>query len=297
METDKLLTLAQEEMLDLRLYQAGFAACEPLHYYGPVKRNHFLFHLIIDGKGTLQSTRSTGETVDYHLNKGSGFLIVPEQVNTYYADRELPWSYVWMEFDGLQAYHLLKLAGLSQDSPIFRTPNDHLFRHLQTEMMYLANNADQSPLNLLAHTYLAVDYLTKRHNDDALNAYARSDQRQLDYVLRAIEFIEYHYAEPISVEDIAEFCNLSRSYLGAVFKKMYSKSIQEFLINYRLAKATEMLRFSSDSIKLIAEKAGYANQLNFSRAFQKRFTMAPSEWRRLNRPCLDPMEGINIHEA
>lgn len=42
-------------------------------------------------------------TKTYHLKSGEGFLIFPNQITTYIADKELPWEYVWIEFDGLRA--------------------------------------------------------------------------------------------------------------------------------------------------------------------------------------------------
>lgn len=279
----KLLTISQEEMLDLRLYQAGQQACEPLHFYGPAKRNHFLFHLILSGQGVLQSTKTNKTTVDYHLHKGSGFLIVPGQVTTYYADEHDPWTYMWIEFDGMQAYRLLQSANLDQNNPIFRPTRPEIFSGLMSEISYLVNNPSATPLHLLAHTYLFMDLLIHNSPPQAEATPSYQEQRQRDYVLQVVEYIEYHYAEIISIEDIATYCHLSRSYLGTIFKKEYARSIQEFLIGFRLAKARELLLNSNESIKNIAHRVGYTSQLNFSRSFQKRFHSSPSQWRHENR--------------
>ena len=42
-----------ENFVDLGLYQYGWEQCDPLHSYGPIARNHFLFHYVISGTGTL----------------------------------------------------------------------------------------------------------------------------------------------------------------------------------------------------------------------------------------------------
>ena len=91
-----------ERFVDLGLYQYGWEQCEPLHSYGPYARNHYLFHYVISGAGTLMSTDSKGMTNTYHIKSGEGFLIHPKQVNTYSADRDHPWEYTWLEFDGLR---------------------------------------------------------------------------------------------------------------------------------------------------------------------------------------------------
>ena len=91
-----------ENFLDLRLYQYGWEACAPLHSFGPSVRNHYLFHYIISGRGWLDSTNRDGKTHKHHLSQDQGFLICPQQVTTYCADKSDPWKYVWLEFDGLR---------------------------------------------------------------------------------------------------------------------------------------------------------------------------------------------------
>lgn len=89
-----------ERYIDMTLYQYGWERCAPLHSYGPAARNHYLFHFILSGKGTLLSTDSQGVTHAYQLRRNQGFLICPGQINTYHADETDPWEYAWIEFDG-----------------------------------------------------------------------------------------------------------------------------------------------------------------------------------------------------
>ena len=96
-----------ENFLDLRLYQYGWEQCAPLHSFGPFVRNHFLFHYVISGRGFLDSTAPDGVTRRYDLGADQGFLICPGQVNTYCADKDQPWKYVWLEFDGLRVREYL----------------------------------------------------------------------------------------------------------------------------------------------------------------------------------------------
>ena len=44
---------ADERFMDLTIFQYGYEKCAPLHSYGPFVRNHYLFHYVISGKGTL----------------------------------------------------------------------------------------------------------------------------------------------------------------------------------------------------------------------------------------------------
>lgn len=108
-----------ENFVDLGLYQFGWEQCEPSHSYGPAARNHYLFHYVISGTGTLMSDDSNGITRNYQVKSGQGFMLFPGQVNTYVADQKLPWEYVWVEFDGLRAKEAVELACLSRNQPIY----------------------------------------------------------------------------------------------------------------------------------------------------------------------------------
>lgn len=109
-----------ENFIDLTLYQYGWEQCDPSHSFGPAARNHFLFHYILSGTGVLNANNEKGITKSYQVKSGQGFMIFPHQICTYIADQNLPWEYVWLEFDGLRAKELVDTAGLSCDSPIYR---------------------------------------------------------------------------------------------------------------------------------------------------------------------------------
>ncbi len=122
-----------ERFVDLGLYQYGWEECKPLHSYGPYARNHYLFHYVISGTGILESTDSNGVTSTYKIKSGEGFMIFPKQVNTYYADKEHPWEYTWLEFDGLRVKEVLELAGLDMDHPVYHSNARDLTAQLKNE--------------------------------------------------------------------------------------------------------------------------------------------------------------------
>ena len=103
------------------------------------------------------------------------------------------------------------------------------------------------------------------------------------YIKEALNYIEQNFRNDISVEGIAEFCGLNRTYFGRIFKETIGKSPQEFLMNYRMAKAAELLKLTQLSIGDIGNAVGYSNQLHFSRAFKNVYGSSPREWRNQNR--------------
>ena len=80
-----------ENFVDIGLYQYGWEQCEPSHSFGPAARNHYIFHYVISGTGTLMADDSSGNTIKYQVKSGQGFMLFPNQINTYIADQDLPW--------------------------------------------------------------------------------------------------------------------------------------------------------------------------------------------------------------
>ncbi|MDE7276501.1 MAG: AraC family transcriptional regulator, partial [Lachnospiraceae bacterium] len=93
---------------------------------------------------------------------------------------------------------------------------------------------------------------------------------------------EQNFQHDISIEDIASFCGLNRSYFGKIFLENTGKSPQDFLISYRMTKATELLKLTRLSIGDIGNAVGYPNQLHFSRAFKNTYGISPRQWRNEN---------------
>ena len=95
--------------------------------------------------------------------------------------------------------------------------------------------------------------------------------------------IEQNFQNNITIEDIAAVCGINRSYFGKIFRNSIGRSPQEFLMNYRMVKATELLKLTSLSIAEIGSAVGYENQLHFSRAFKTIYGVSPREWRNQHR--------------
>ena len=265
-----------ENFVDLSLFQCGREKCLPAHSFGPAARNHYLFHYVISGTGKLFAYDKNGETKEYSIKSMQGFMIFPDQITMYVADKDMPWEYVWIEFDGLRAKAVVETAGFSLDQPIYKARSKELREEMMKEMNYIAENGSSSPFNLIGHLYLFIDHLTR--STEGVKMHHSSKLRDF-YIHEAIEFIEHNFQNDISVEDIADVCGLNRSYFGKIFKEALGKSPQEFLLNYRMVKAAELLKLTKLSVGDISSAVGYDNQLHFSRAFKSIYGISPKKWR------------------
>ena len=270
-----------QRFLELTIYQFGYEKCRPNHSFGPASRNHYLFHYIVSGKGLLISSEDKDNiSKHYTVTQGQGFMFYPGQINTYIADSEDPWTYAWIEFDGLQARELLLKAGYSYNHPIYTDKNPAKREQMVEELMYIITHADNPPLELMGHFYLFMHHLI----ESSAGSHAHNGGSIRDfYVREAMTYIEMHYHKDISVQDIADYCNLHRSYLNRIFKIVMDVTPQQFIIMFRIKKACELLKIDKRPIGEVCVMVGYPDQLSFSRAFKRQMGVSPQTWRKENR--------------
>lgn len=99
------------------------------------------------------------------------------------------------------------------------------------------------------------------------------------HVTLAIRYIQEHYKEPIDVETICSEIGFSKYYFCKIFKKQQGQTIHQYLNDYRIKNAKELLAYSKLSVNTIATQVGFKNSLTFIRAFERTVNMTPSEYR------------------
>ena len=98
-------------------------------------------------------------------------------------------------------------------------------------------------------------------------------------IMKAIEFMREHYAQPIHAEDMARHCSLSVSYFYHLFAKATNMTPGDYLRRLRLTQAKALLTASELPLSRIAEECGFANQSYFSYSFRMQFGLSPSAFR------------------
>ena len=269
-----------EHYIDLTIMQYGFEQCKPLHSFGPYVRNNYLFHYVVSGKGTLRANDEKDKMQEYSLEGGSGFIIEPGYVNTYMADEKEPWTYMWIEFAGLRARECVEAMGVSQLHPVYVPDTKEHGKEIEEKLRHFVFSEDHSSMSLIGQFYLLLDRMIQYSSTRR----APQDGKLSEfYAKEAIRYIETHYKEDVTVEDIAKNCQLERSYFGKTFKGVIGQSPQEFLVHYRMAKAAALLTTSDRQISEIGALVGYPNALHFSRAFKRVYQISPREYRQIHR--------------
>jgi AraC-like DNA-binding protein len=132
-------------------------------------------------------------------------------------------------------------------------------------------NRDELRQLLVSQTDHVILYLeTLRRKDDQYGA----------IVHQAIAYIEDHYAENISISDVASSLGISASYLSRLFKAEVGKRPQEYLTEYRLNISKTLLKDHRKTLQQIIEQIGYNDVHTYIRSFKKFEGTTPGEYRK-----------------
>ncbi|WP_074042257.1 AraC family transcriptional regulator [Desnuesiella massiliensis] len=253
---------------NLIVYQCGYENCRPKHSYGPAIRDHYLIHFVTKGSGKFYI-----DNVSFEVKENQGFLICPGDITYYEADEDTPWNYIWVGFNGMKAPQYIRQMGLSKDNPIINTKNSELIIDYLNKIFESTKLERAREIRMLGYLYLFLSVLIGESDVKETINYKH------EYIQKALEYIEMNYSRNITVKNIAEHIGLNRSYFSSLFKASLNISPENFLIQYRVNKACELLKQNKNlRIADVSRSVGYTDQLAFSKTFKKVKGYSPSEY-------------------
>lgn len=94
------------------------------------------------------------------------------------------------------------------------------------------------------------------------------------------QYIEGHYCEPITLEQLAVRSGLSATYLSSIYKQMYEVTPTEYVTMLRIKKAKQLMTSQKLRIKDIAAEVGFSDEFYFSRVFKKLEGISPTKYKK-----------------
>lgn len=240
----------------IRIFEMGTHKTPSGHAFGPAVRSFYLLHLIEKGKGYIERNG-----VKQNLSAGDAFLIKPNEITFYCADKAEPWEYTWIAFDGSFADELMSRA------------NPNLFMKYQKSGLIALKNAVNSENN---------DYLSCLSTlYEVLNSVKVAPQKaETDTVSIALSYLESNYFRQIDVTTLAAQLGFSRAYFSSFFAKRTGETPYRYLTKIRMEKAKEFLKSTSYSVEEIAYSVGFASLQRFCDMFKKYTGLSPLSFRK-----------------
>lgn len=117
----------------------------------------------------------------------------------------------------------------------------------------------------------------------ATEARSAADTRKIDRYKTIISYIEEHYAEPVSLQQLADAIPCNSQYLCRFFREISGESPIQYLIGYRLERACSLLSRTSMPVTAVALDCGFDNISYFIRKFKAAKGCTPKEYREIHR--------------
>ena len=250
---------------DLHPINRGEEQCPPLSSWGAGVRRNYLMHYVLSGKGEYVSGGVT-----YRLGAKQAFFIFPDDVVRYTADAKDPWRYVWVEFRGEDCAEYLLKAGVTREHPVLQVAAEKELLGVIREMPRYMGLGDAENLSSTALLFKMFSVLLTEKEQGEENAYFK----------KAVEYVKQRLSDPVTVEEVAAEVGVSRKYLFAIFKKACGMSPKEYILDYKIKNACELLASENLSVANVAYSVGYGDALLFSKQFKKRVGVSPSAYRK-----------------
>lgn len=111
-----------------------------------------------------------------------------------------------------------------------------------------------------------------------LTKFVPANLQELERLEKMLNYLNMHFTEVISLQDLADQVHLSREVCCRFFKKMTGKTITGYLEEYRVNKSFSLVQSGQYSMIQITEMVGFSNPSRFASAFRKRFGCNPGEY-------------------
>ena len=222
----------------------------------------FILFYIMEGELFFHYHDST-----FCAQAGQAVLLDCHSSNHYWATKRV--RFQWLHFSGnassAYATALFEHCGACFERHQSRTAAEQLSHILQA---LRAGNAEDHMLSCCLHSILA-----------SLSAPEQAPRDPI--VAHALMHIRKHFAEPLSVEDLARLTNVSAVHFTRLFRRETGRSPHEYLLLVRMNHARRLLTDTTDSIEVISELCGFASSPHFIRMFKKRNGFTPLQFRKL----------------
>lgn len=263
----------QEKEERLWPLRAGRNLAKLSYAVGPKQIECYSIHFVRSGIVQLDHPEGSSE-----LAKGDLFVLFP---NCSYSYKRLPadeqLQMYWIAFDGPGAESLLETAGLTREQPYRQRCNTEqiveAFENFLDELRAPSYVGQSAWLRLLSLLYRLFSEMTAHSQVLDLSV------SKNNWIQNAVEYMKLHYRDKISVQDVAAFCGLNRTYFATAFAEQMGMSPKAYLQKLQMEKAKQLLVQNKTTITEIALTLGYPSLYSFSRSFRNYYGCYPNEYR------------------
>ena len=256
----------------LHLQEAGSLQARAPHASARQGLASYLVFLVEQGSGTL-----TYAGTRHDLQAGDCVFLDCRIPYEHRTGQDL-WRLRWAHFYGPNMGAIYRKYQERGGQPSFHTAQAERYRSL-LQQWYKAASSDDYVRDMVIYGKL-VDLLTLLMAESWRPGPVRAARAKRQNLQQIKDYLDVHYTEKITLDDLAERFYINKFYLTRVFKEQFGQSVTHYLMQLRVTQAKRLLRFSDHSIETVAQECGLSDANYFSRLFKKVEGISPGEYRR-----------------
>lgn len=140
-----------------------------------------------------------------------------------------------------------------------------------------------SQLSAKANLELLLITLFTEFDPQQFNLIPEEDKRRSTMRL-LLTYVEEHYTEKLSLEDLADYAQYNRTYISTLFKQMVGINFHEYLTRVRFQHALNDLTYTKENLTDIALKSGFPDLKTLTFRFRSTFQRTPAQYRAALKP-------------
>lgn len=209
--------------------------------------------------------------------EGQAMVLLPFEAHSYKAVSP-GWRVHVFLISGACVQEIMSAMGVKQ-SGIYNVSEDDIFDRYMQRLL----DVSQSDIIQKGDEYSRISYeFLLRFSNVIKRTGAAKSVSPDSAVSDVVEYVEEHYRENISLEQIAAAAGLSKEYLCAVFKREMGQTIVHFLTTLRIGCARELLEeYPEKRAYEIGRMCGYENPSYFGKVFKEIVGVTPEQYRRI----------------
>jgi AraC family transcriptional regulator of arabinose operon len=235
--------------------------------------NGFHFFRCIGGEGAVEAGPQR-----FTLKKEMGMILYPDEPHCYYPTAE-PWLVDWITFDGGNARSILEYLDIRR-SVAFDLPYPEITAAVLRSFGE-ALNSQKPTLKLDISCQMYQLLISLYWNMPTSRNLSR--EKRYRRIEPALRYIEEHYAEPLTLELLAEKAGISQKHLCLLFHEVLHVRPFRYVNTLRVNNCKRMLLENRAlGVSRIAAMCGYENITYFNQIFRELAGMSPSRFRQLH---------------
>ena len=225
------------------------------------------------------------DLIDYKVKEGDIVFIPPlflHSISRGTSEKIFSETYVFhLNFLGgnstdiCSTRYLAPMMNQEFSMPCLITPEHPVYASLRKIFNQIASLYDEAVVGYelaLKSLFLQAVFLLLQYSEKTASPDTGTPSDKLKNVL---DYIEMHFAEPISVSELAKLCYFSDYHFMRFFKKHMNMTCVEYINNLRLEKSVELFEQGNTSILDVSLSVGFHNLSYFHRAFKNKYHMTP----------------------